>query len=431
MKLHKGIRLIGNAGNAIIVKIPKADINNLSKIIFNNGNTNVLKNEYILGYIRTELDNKGNVVFKDLIYNNRQLTNAEIVNGRPTKSVVGNIGKKVQVDEDKLLNIINQNIESIDKIFRERGLDDEIQMRVLSEIFEENKKGKISLSYKIDVLYEIAKRADDIKRKMGTELDYRALLTDREINRVISRKDIPGIVQYLEQNTNVMYNPKEYRKLQFKIFEKLKKTMSPLKAASLTTEIFEFIIYKRGELIEIGKIDGISIRALPNSDLRNLRLSAKDLGAVLGNEKLKRTIKAINLYDVYNPADVYWSVEYNIKNFLSDATGGRNEINIFGTLREQGYISQHALYHEMGHNLDLNRIFSKSDEWGKAVIEDAQLPNRQFPLGVTDYANNCFVTTGFGTEDFAESIALYLINPKEFAKNYPNRFRELQRIFSN
>lgn len=69
-QLQRGIRLIGNKkGNAIIVQIPKEDINNMSKITFNDGTINILKSEYIIGYIGTELDDKGNIVFKDLIYN--------------------------------------------------------------------------------------------------------------------------------------------------------------------------------------------------------------------------------------------------------------------------------------------------------------------------------------------------------------------------
>ena len=38
---------------------------------FNDGTTNILKTEYILGYIETELDDTGKVVLKDIVYNNQ------------------------------------------------------------------------------------------------------------------------------------------------------------------------------------------------------------------------------------------------------------------------------------------------------------------------------------------------------------------------
>ena len=65
-----GYKNFTDEGNAIIIKIPKEDFQNISKITYYDGGQNVLKKEYIFGYVSTSKDDMGNVTFKDLIYSN-------------------------------------------------------------------------------------------------------------------------------------------------------------------------------------------------------------------------------------------------------------------------------------------------------------------------------------------------------------------------
>lgn len=74
-----------NEGSAIIVKIPKKDFDNIGKITYYDGANNVLKNDYILGYVTTSTDSTGNVVFKDIIY---QDANVRVTNNIDNNSSI-------------------------------------------------------------------------------------------------------------------------------------------------------------------------------------------------------------------------------------------------------------------------------------------------------------------------------------------------------
>ena len=63
-----GYKTVNGQGNAIIVKIPKADFNDISKLTIFDGTQYILKNDYIAGYVKTTIDDAGNVVFDNLTY---------------------------------------------------------------------------------------------------------------------------------------------------------------------------------------------------------------------------------------------------------------------------------------------------------------------------------------------------------------------------
>lgn len=145
-----GYKTHGNPGNAIIVKIPKADFDNLSKLTYNNGINDVLKSEYILGYVPTEYDSKRNVIFKDLIYNNKQ-----------------------ELDVDEVLNKINENIESIDAIFNSRGIDGETETKIISKMLDDYQNGKLDIPElnEKNIIYEITNRVENLATNNIPEIE--------------------------------------------------------------------------------------------------------------------------------------------------------------------------------------------------------------------------------------------------------------------
>lgn len=84
-----------------------------------------------------------------------------------------------------------------------------------------------------------------------------------------------------------------------------------------------------------------------------------------------------------------------------------------------------TLSHEFGHAV-AQFVWGKANpykEWNKAFRADG----RRF---VTPYARKGHDVKGTGfSEDFAESVKLYLLDPDEFAKEFPNRAALLDTIF--
>lgn len=133
--------------------------------------------------------------------------------------------------------------------------------------------------------------------------------------------------------------------------------------------------------------------------------------------------KTIQFVDYYNPMDSYWKKQY--KNFgHSYATGG-------DTITFYRYEKPHDLdyvvrtyCHEAGHYMDINNgvgnvKYSSGAKWTKAIKDYEVISGNS---SVTTYGKNA------PTEDFAESIAEYISNPKTFEQNYPNRAELIKQI---
>lgn len=145
--------------------------------------------------------------------------------------------------------------------------------------------------------------------------------------------------------------------------------------------------------------------------------------------ELKAQTQQIWLCNFYNPADAYWQKTY--KNFTrSYATGGNGTITFY---KCPSYTHDFAvadlprtLAHENGHNFDhivgkqlYGGDISKTKEWQQAVTLDEKVSGMKSP---TTYGENA------PTEDFAESCSKLITDKKWFEKNFPNRFKILQRL---
>lgn len=133
-------------------------------------------------------------------------------------------------------------------------------------------------------------------------------------------------------------------------------------------------------------------------------------------EVKKKAQKNIEFVDYYNPDDSYWKRVY--KNFThSYATGGvKITFYRYDRPHDSDYVVR-TYCHEAGHYIDTNLSvsggrFSEEKEWKKAIAEDKKLSGSKSP---TAYGENS------PAEDFAESIAEYVQNAKEFSKKFPNR----------
>ncbi|MFI3307549.1 MAG: hypothetical protein R3Y21_03175 [Mycoplasmatota bacterium] len=178
-------------------------------------------------------------------------------------------------------------------------------------------------------------------------------------------------------------------------------------------------------------IDGVEIYCSSKMEqsLMNEKFEAFKLGYNIMPDSLKRTINTVNLYDTYNPYDIYWEFKRQMPNFTSGATGGGGVMNDW-TLSAN---SVGILYHETAHSYDTdyqlleyadfsNKI-SESKIWSDAMTYDMYLNNLN---GVSSYAQqskeNC--------EDFAEAIRLYLESPNNLSQ-FPNRKAVIEKYIVN
>lgn len=141
-------------------------------------------------------------------------------------------------------------------------------------------------------------------------------------------------------------------------------------------------------------------------------------------EKIRRKAqKTIEFVDYYNPQDSYWRKVY--RNFgHSYATGGQ-KITFwrYDHPHNDDYVVR-TYCHEAGHLIDTqnattSKRFSDETLWTKAMADDIIVSGK---TSCTAYGTNS------NAEDFAESIAEYVINPTTFAAEFPNRAAILASI---
>ena len=244
------------------------------------------------------------------------------------------------------------------------------------------------------------------------------------LNWIRNPKELDKAIEYLKINTNVQYDANEFRKMQYELFDKLKDSgMSDMDAAESVGRLFDSLVYDRGWNMAC-KYKGIKINVLNGS---NIDISTvKDYINKLP-KSLKKNIKEINISDLYNVADCYWSVEYGMPEFMSDATGGSGVINIFDSnnaLKRSNYFE--TITHESGHCFDKDNKLSNSYEWEQAMIEDSKIPGNS--IGCTEYATQAKNVAKVNSEDFAEAVSLYINNRSYFEINFPNRYKYLKNL---
>ena len=132
--------------------------------------------------------------------------------------------------------------------------------------------------------------------------------------------------------------------------------------------------------------------------------------------------KQINVVDTYNPADAYWKTVY--KNFPHSYATGGEKITFYRYDRphDPDYVVR-TLCHEIAHKVDTtigrSNLYSEQAEWQRAMVDD------QIHSGLTS-----ITTYGMNSpkEDFAESIAEYIIDTSHFLQFMPNRGRLIADI---
>ncbi len=126
--------------------------------------------------------------------------------------------------------------------------------------------------------------------------------------------------------------------------------------------------------------------------------------------------------DIYNPDDSYWSKLY--ENFTqSYATGGQEIIFWRYTEAHQINYVKHTYCHEIGHFIDYNTGgYSSSSYWLTAMKDDEKTSGQKY---VTPYGKNSL------SEDFADSIAEYVTNRKEFVSRFPERYKLIKELLKN
>ena len=141
--------------------------------------------------------------------------------------------------------------------------------------------------------------------------------------------------------------------------------------------------------------------------------------------------RTITLNDFLNPDDAHWKKFY--KDFTqSYATGGTGAVDFYKSninKTSAAFAIVEKLAHECGHNLDkmetltIRRTIGLSDSqvWKNAVASDLEATGEK---SVSDYAKNSL------SEDFADSVAFYIVKPKFLASKFPARYHVLKRILA-
>jgi len=162
-------------------------------------------------------------------------------------------------------------------------------------------------------------------------------------------------------------------------------------------------------------------------DATKQHITAKEIVNTLEKmpERLRKVIDEVQILDYRNPDDTYWEKVYNIPGFRSFATGGNRQIHFY----ENGHeLKKHvidylpsAMAHEMGHNLDrelgknlANKVFSAGKDWTEAMKKDYNISKKQYVSGYAEQAKS-------NLEDFADSVADFILDKQNFETNFPHR----------
>ena len=270
----------------------------------------------------------------------------------------------------------------------------------------------------------------DIKNTLENELNN---IEKIDINNTLEyNKNVENIVKFIEENTNAMYDKEKFRNLQYSILENLIKAGKNSKESSIfVSSVFEKIIKDRGGFELIKRIDNgnININVIKDINWNNVNYSLEEIEDYVINimpEKLRESVKEINISDLYNPHDTYWSIEYKDKRFMSACTGGWNngisQINIFAAST-----NMNELLHEAGHCVDVGMTCSNSPYWNLCMIKDQEITGK---IGVSDYATNAKKACNTNAEDFADSIRFCCLNSKLFKEMFPARYEYLKKLLN-
>ena len=256
------------------------------------------------------------------------------------------------------------------------------------------------------VLERLSKKSDSSKLAMNYALNGDSSYVMKKIGSISD--DNKFIILQMEKNPNLIYNGK---------------TKVNFGSAQQTLDMHQLYDTKN-------KIN-INVQSNYSSINNEYGLTQNDVIEALEkisnkNSDMVERIHTVNITDIRNPDDSYWSVVNKTVDFQSAATGGGGEINVYKYSSSDQI--ENTLAHEMGHCMDIynNTSFgvSNSKAWENAVIMDGN-------VGITSYAENSRIRpTDKYAEDFADSIAILYKNGGDyFSKRYPNRAKLLKWLY--
>jgi SPP1 gp7 family putative phage head morphogenesis protein len=192
-------------------------------------------------------------------------------------------------------------------------------------------------------------------------------------------------------------------------------------------------------------MDGISIVTPAKVDSKKQLLTSQKISDLLDTLPLeiRQHCKEIQLVDYYNPKDSYWAKTYNMKGFYSYATGGNGKITFYRNDKSRGNTDtvnnsdnwiREVLCHELGHSIDQlsASILSKSTtKFGSDGADYLNAITEDFKVCKEMWASDYGQSSNSVHEDFADSVAEFVINPLAFKKKFPNRYKYIEEVLNS
>lgn len=158
----------------------------------------------------------------------------------------------------------------------------------------------------------------------------------------------------------------------------------------------------------------------------------RDLNTI--DKKLVSMINEIRILDYINKCEendgaLTLASHYTINDY--------SIIELYASDRDNSSDCKYILCHELGHMLNGNtKLISATASYIDTVkkddiayintiseyIKDAKKDNNTYAHFPSTYANNYFIKSGTYLEDFAESFAIYMTEPKTLKNLFPNRY---------
>ncbi len=178
-----------------------------------------------------------------------------------------------------------------------------------------------------------------------------------------------------------------------------------------------------------GKVDGYDL--VPGKKLNTYVTTIKDI-KIIYTDKEKSIIKNINEFINALPQKLLENVKtitlipFANTNKIAGTTKG-NDITLYKFSKYNTKTKKQILYHEITHTWANDLMNKKIIDY--SYTKYTEMVNKD-KKSVTKYSSNFASNTGRYSEDFAESVALYLISQKNFSKKFPNRANYIQNLLS-
>ena len=333
------------------------------------------------------------------------------------------------------------------------------QIELEYEMKEFEKAPKSSLksvgAFRYHSMEEYEKKLDELEREWGSHsgevnagyMVRRGFYTreemgfaeDLNLDEMIEREE--KLKKQVEKEKQALYTEmEEFRKAQAPTTVPLQ--VSTQKGFYFNDGTSSTVTKKKRDAVISTTPDGIRIVVPSKLDTSKQLLDAQMIADLLQEvpTEVRKHCKEIQLVDYYNPQDSYWAKQYKMKHFYSYATGGGGKITFYRNDTRRGtntFISndddwiKKVFSHEIGHTIDekvatviqkaVSGYGSDGVKWADAVAKDLAVCGESW---VSSYATQ----SQSKHEDFADSVAEFVLNPISFKKRFPNRFKYIEEV---